>query len=110
VHELSLTVGVVDAVVERLGETKVTALRLEIGRLSGVVVDSVRFCFDLVAAGTSVEGARLEIDEPPGRGRCRRCGREFDMPGLLAPCPCGSVEMDLVGGQELRITGVEVAR
>ena len=50
-------------------DAPVRRVRLEIGRLSGVVPDAVRFCFDLVAAGTTLEGAVLEIDEPGGRVR-----------------------------------------
>ncbi|HET9893539.1 MAG TPA: hydrogenase maturation nickel metallochaperone HypA [Streptosporangiaceae bacterium] len=65
-HELAVTESVVSAVAERLPKAKVTAVRLEIGALSGVVADSVRFCFDLVAEGTNLAGASLEIDEPPG--------------------------------------------
>jgi hypothetical protein len=37
------------------------------GRRSSVVVDSVRFCFDLVTEDTSLAGAELVVDEPPGR-------------------------------------------
>lgn len=107
-HELGITQGVVDAVRERMGEAKVTRVRLEIGRLSGVATDSVRFCFDLVAKGTSLEGARLEIVEPAGRGRCRQCHGEMDVDDLLSLCACGSADLDVVGGQELRIKEVEV--
>ena len=60
-HELAITEGVVDAVTGRLPGTRITWVRLEIGALSGVVADSVRFCFDLVTEGTDLEGARLEI-------------------------------------------------
>ena len=56
-HELAITEGLVDAVTERLPGGEVTCVRLEIGALSGVVADSVRFCFDLVTEGTNLEGA-----------------------------------------------------
>jgi hydrogenase nickel incorporation protein HypA/HybF len=108
-HELAITQGIVDAIVERLGDTRVTAVRLRIGRVSGVVPDAVRFCFDLVAEGTPVEGACLEIDEPAGRARCRHCTAEFGVDDLVLLCPCGSADVDLIGGQELAIESVEVA-
>jgi hydrogenase nickel incorporation protein HypA/HybF len=115
VHELSVTVGVVDGVTARLAERglarcRVSAVRLEVGALSGVVTDAVRFCFDAVAAGTPLAGARLVVDEPPGRGRCRSCGADVTMPDLLTQCPgCGGVEIDVVDGQQLLVTGVELA-
>ncbi|HEX3789637.1 MAG TPA: hydrogenase maturation nickel metallochaperone HypA [Pseudonocardiaceae bacterium] len=108
-HELSIAQSIVDAVVERLGEAEVTCVRVEIGRLSGVVADSVLFCFDLVAEGTPVQGARLEISEPGGRGRCRDCGREFDVADPIVLCPgCDSADVDVLSGRDLRIKSVEV--
>jgi hydrogenase nickel incorporation protein HypA/HybF len=109
VHELAITESVVDAVTGRLPDAKITCVHLEIGALSGVVADSVRFCFDLVTEGTNLQGARLEITEPAGRCHCRVCGIEFEADGQFALCPCGSVEIAIVAGQELRIRSVQVA-
>ena len=108
-HELAITESVVQAVTERLPDARITCVRLEIGALSGVVADSVRFCFDLVAEGTNAEGARLEIIEPPGRCSCRVCGQEFAPDGQIALCPCGSAEVAVLAGQDLRIASVQVA-
>ena len=69
-------------------------IRLEVGRLSGLVPDAVRFCFDLVAAGTTCEGAALEIDEPLGRARVPRLRRRSSRPARCSPlCPCGSADV-----------------
>jgi hydrogenase nickel incorporation protein HypA/HybF len=108
-HELAITEGVVAAVAERLPGAKVTAVRLEIGALTGVVADSVRFCFDLVTEGTNLAGARLEISQPNARCACADCGREFAPDGPVLLCPCGSAAVSVLAGQELRITAVEVA-
>jgi len=107
-HEMAITQSVVDAVVAELGDATVTNVRLEIGRLSGVVPDSVRFCFEVLCAGTSLEGARLDIAEPPGRARCRDCGEEFALDDFILLCPCGSADVAVLAGRELRITSVEV--
>ncbi|WP_329053078.1 hydrogenase maturation nickel metallochaperone HypA [Amycolatopsis sp. NBC_01488] len=107
-HEMAVTQSVVDAIVARLGEAAVSRVRLEIGRLSGVVPDSVRFCFDVLCAGTSLEGARLEIAEPPGRARCNDCGEEFGLDDFIVLCPCGSANASVLAGRELRIASVEV--
>jgi hydrogenase nickel incorporation protein HypA/HybF len=109
VHELAITESIVAAVVEKMADTPVRRVHLSIGRLSGVVPDAVRFCFDLVAAGTTLDGAVLEIDEPGGRVACRRCAREFDTEEVLMLCPCGSADVDVLAGRELRIRSVEVA-
>jgi hydrogenase nickel incorporation protein HypA/HybF len=109
VHELSITQSVVDQISERLGDARVTRVALEIGRLSGVVCDSVRFCFDVCAQGTSLEGAQLEIIETGGRARCRACSAVFAVDDLLALCRCGSADLELLAGQELKIREVEIA-
>jgi hydrogenase nickel incorporation protein HypA/HybF len=109
VHELAITEGLVDAVTERLPGAKVTCVRLEIGALTGVVADSVMFCFDLVTEGTDLEGAKLEISRLPGRCQCRACGHGFEPDGPIALCPCGSAEVTVLAGQDLRITSVQVA-
>ena len=108
-HELAITEGVVAAVAGRLPDVKITCVRLEIGALSGVVADSVRFCFDMVTEGTSLHGARLEISQPAARCHCRVCRTDFEPDGPIALCPCGSAEITVLTGQELKITSVQVA-
>ena len=108
VHELAITESIVDAIVEKVGDGPVAAVRLEIGRLSGVVTDSIRFCFEIVADGTGLEGARLDIDEPPGLAYCRDCRREFALDDPIMLCDCGSADLDILAGRELRIISVEV--
>jgi hydrogenase nickel incorporation protein HypA/HybF len=67
VHELSITRNVVAIVSERAAGQRVTRVRLEIGRLAAVVPDSIRFCFDICAQGSVLEGAELEIVESAGQ-------------------------------------------
>ncbi len=108
-HELAIAESVVDAVTQRLPAAKVTCVRLEIGALSGVVPDSIRFCFDLATEGTGLAGARLEITEPPARCRCRACGAEFQPDSPIVLCPCGSPDVAVLAGEELKIVSVQVA-
>lgn len=109
VHELAITQSVVAAVTERLPGARVTCVRLEIGSMSGVVADSVRFCFDLVTEGTNLEGASLEVVEPAARCQCRDCGADFEPDPMIALCPCGSASVDVLSGQDLKIISVRVA-
>jgi hydrogenase nickel incorporation protein HypA/HybF len=109
-HELSIVSSVVESVVERTGPRRVTRVRLSIGRLSGVVVDSIRFCFDLVAEGTTLEGAVLQVEEPGGHCRCLDCATEFDVDDPIVLCPaCSGANVDVLSGRDLRIVSVEVS-
>lgn len=110
-HEMSITLSIVDEITAKLGARPVTAVRLEIGKLSGVVVDSVRFCFDLATEGTTLAGARLVVDEPLGHARCRLCGHDFDVSDPIVLCPrCAASDVDVRAGRELRIVSVEVSK
>ena len=108
-HELSITRSVVAIVTEQAAGQRVTRVRLEIGCLSSVMPDAVRFCFDVCARGTSAEGAALEIIEIPGRGRCDDCNKETPLTVPAGRCPiCTTGRLRPTAGQELNIKEMEV--
>lgn len=107
-HELSITESLVSTILERV-EGRVETVTLVVGRLSGVVPDSVRFCFDVCTQGTRLDGASLEIIEVAGQVRCHSCGSVAELPDDIRLCGCGSADVEIVGGQELRVKHVEVA-
>jgi hydrogenase nickel incorporation protein HypA/HybF len=108
-HELAITQEVVAIVRERFGEARVARVVLEIGRLSAVLPDAVRFCFEACAEGTTLEGAMLEIVETTGVARCRACESQVDLDRPFGVCGCGSSDLSWISGDELRIKQVEVA-
>jgi hydrogenase nickel incorporation protein HypA/HybF len=105
-HEMGITQSIVETIGARLGDAPVHRVRLEIGALSGVLPDAVRFAFELVTPGTTLEGAVLEIDEPEGAARCRTCGAAFGTAEVLPLCGCGSADVEVLGGRQLRIRDV----
>lgn len=107
-HELAMMERVVEAVIEQVGDRRIAVVRLEIGTLAGVAVDAMRFGFDVCTAGTSLEGATLDIVEIAARARCHHCGSEHPLASYAMPCACGSFDRELVAGDELRLTEVEV--
>ena len=108
-HELAITESVVEGVAERFSDSRVTRVVLEIGELSGVVPDAIRFCFDVCAQGTPLQGATLEIVSVPARARCSACQREIVIEDGIGLCPCGSADLAFLSGQELKIKAVAVA-
>jgi hydrogenase nickel incorporation protein HypA/HybF len=109
VHELSITQSVVDAVLDHVRDARIVAVHLRVGRLSGVVPDAMRFCFEAVTEGTPLDGARLEIEEPSGAAHCRSCGADFDVDDLILLCACGSADVEVTAGRDLTVASVEVA-
>jgi len=108
-HELSLTQMIVEACAERAGDGRVRRVTVEIGALAAVMHESLAFCFDACSRGTPLEGARLEIVEIAGRGQCRRCGAELGMQDYLSRCACGSIDIECVAGDGLRVKAMEMA-
>lgn len=107
-HELGLTQSIVAICAEHAAGQRVRRVRLEIGKLAGALPEAVRFCFDLCAAGTPVEGAELEIIEKPGLAVCRDCGGDVTLEDPFACCPCGSANLELIAGRELRVKELDV--
>lgn len=81
---------------------------LEIGKLSSIMPDAVRFCFDICAKGTVVEDATLEILEIPGLAKCKNCGRNVELSQLFGRCVCGSNDLQIITGEELKVKEIEV--
>ena len=108
-HEMALTQSVVEAVCEHAAGRRVSSVKLEVGALCAVVPDAMTFCFDLATEGTIAAGARLDIDMRPGRASCRSCGAEFELPDLILLCPCGSADVEVTDGRDLRILSMEVS-
>jgi hydrogenase nickel incorporation protein HypA/HybF len=80
-----------------------------VGKLSAVLPDALRFCFDLCAEGTSLEGATLEIVEVPGRARCRQCSAEVELERPFGRCACGCSDLEWLSGDELAIREMVLA-
>ena len=112
-HEMSLAEGVVQLIEDAAREQafgKVTAIWLEIGQLSGVEVEAMKFCFDAVIRDSIADGARLEIVATPGSGWCMQCSKTVPMSEVFGECPdCCSHQMQVTGGTEMRVKELEVA-
>lgn len=112
-HEASLAGGILKLIedsAQREGFRRVTALRLEVGRLAGVELRALRFALEAIAPGTHLDGASLEFEEPPGQAWCLSCSRTVEMPERGVACAhCGSYQLQPTGGTELRVIDMLVA-
>src|SRR5205814_6451449 len=108
-HELGITQEIVALVEEHAGGRRVSRVVVEIGKLSAVLPDAVRFCFDLCVEGTIADGAELEIIETPGLARCRTCDSRLSLDRPFGRCGCGGTDLEWLAGEELRIKELELA-
>ena len=111
-HEMSLAMGVLQIVEEAARAQRFRRVRsvlLEIGELSMVEVEAMRFCFDAVSRGTLAEGAVLNVVEVAGQGLCFNCNMTVPLAALYDPCPaCGGHPVQATGGTEMRVKELEV--
>ncbi|MDD4881477.1 MAG: hydrogenase maturation nickel metallochaperone HypA [Gallionellaceae bacterium] len=106
-HEMSLAEGVLQIVEAAVAETRcqrVKEVRLEIGALSGVEVEALRFCMDVVLRNSPAEGAAVVFETLPGQGWCMQCADTVAIGALYEACPrCGSYQVQPTGGMEMRV-------
>jgi len=107
-HELGITQNIVAIVTEHAKGNKVQKVVLEIGKLSAIMPDAIRFCFDICTQGTVLQGSTLEIIQITGLAKCRQCGMKIVLDKPFGVCSCGSVQLDLITGEELKIKEIEV--
>jgi hydrogenase nickel incorporation protein HypA/HybF len=113
VHELSIASSIVEAVIESAAAypgARVKEVRLRLGALSAVVEDSLRFCWELTIADTSLAGALLAIKTVPVVVHCPACGKNSQLESVQSfRCPlCGELTADLLEGRELEIESIEL--
>ena len=111
-HEMSIALSVIDAVIEKArqeGCSAVTGIELIVGRLAGVEVESLRFCFSAAACNTPAEGAELVIEEREATGRCEECGSTFPVESFHVKCPsCGLYRVRIESGEELSVRSITI--
>ncbi|MGB0964067.1 MAG: hydrogenase maturation nickel metallochaperone HypA, partial [Mycobacterium sp.] len=66
-------------------------------------------CFGLATEGTVAAGAQLDVDVRPGAARCRSCAARFEMTDPLLLCRCGSADVEVLEGRDLKILSMEVS-
>ena len=112
-HEMGIAMEIVDiakaSIPEDMQGAKVQRVNLRVGKLSAIVPDSLRFCFDLAVKDTPLEGAELAIEELPVVARCRECRNQWTVTEPVFTCSaCRSGSIDILSGRELDITSIEI--
>lgn len=112
VHELSVCQALLAQVVEIAtdrGASAVSRITVEVGPLSGVEPGLLASAFEIVRAGSCAAGAILLIETTAITISCLICGAESQTaPNRLLCAACGGYRTRVVGGDELRLRGVEL--
>ena len=112
-HELSIAIGIVEAASEeatRQNASRVCAVHLRLGPLSGVVKEALEFAYEASCYGTLLAGSRLIIEDQPVVVYCPACRTERTLASIQRfVCPeCGVATPQVVSGRELELSALEV--
>ena len=112
-HELSLVQGIVEQAVNAAAQSRaarVVAVRLRVGRLSGVDPGALVSSYEVASRETILEGSRLDIVDVPLVVWCAYCLREVELPGVQRlRCPtCDTLCGEIRQGKELEVAALEI--
>ena len=120
-HELSLSVSIINTVLKAAKEhnaKKIVEINVEIGDLTVVSEDRLRFALEITSKDTIAEDAKINIARMPGRIRCQKCGYEGESPPIeddplqhlimsSLKCPkCGETHTEIIGGREMGVKDI----
>jgi hydrogenase nickel incorporation protein HypA/HybF len=109
-HELSVAQNIFELVKENVDRNaSVKNIYLKLGEISGVIPESLEFCFDVIKKGTEFESAVLKIEKIPVTAKCNKCILEFSVENLFFLCPeCGSADIKILTGTEMQVSEIEI--
>ena len=106
-HELSIAYNVIEIVEEEaktLNAKHISEVELEIGLVSGVIPETLKFALEAIVKNTMLENAKIIINSIEGKARCSTCSHEFLIDELYAMCPeCNSFHFDVIQGKEMKV-------
>jgi len=109
-HELSLAMSVMDIVereAQRLDNSNIKAIEIEVGDFAGVELSSFRFSMEAVIRSSPFDKAEARIIQVPAVAEGNSCGVKFNASSRFCCCPeCGEYGISLVQGTEFRLTAI----
>ncbi|MCG5218647.1 hydrogenase maturation nickel metallochaperone HypA [Streptosporangium sp. KLBMP 9127] len=107
-HEIGMCEGLLDLIEQRAAGRRITAVRLRVGARHAVVDEAFDQAFAVVADGTAVQDAVVDLEVVPVTVTCRTCERLSESLDVLAVCAhCGGDDVDISGGDELVLESVQ---
>jgi len=122
-HEFSRTSQIVEAVLteaEKQHALKVIEVEVEIGDLTFLGLEQVRFAYKILTDKTIASNSKLTIKQTPGRGKCDSCGYDGPLSYLDDPqfhlsvptfnCPRCGKPLSISAGRECIIKRIRIKK
>jgi hydrogenase nickel incorporation protein HypA/HybF len=111
-HELSIAQNIIEIVKDYVPEKDykdVKSIMLKIGEMSGIVADSLEFCFEAIKIDTPLSNSKLVIEKIPFMLFCNKCKSETSNTFGVRICDkCGETDTYVVSGTDMKITEIEL--
>lgn len=111
-HEISLAANIINIATEEAKKVKATAVKeidIEVGKLSGVVIDSLEFALEEGLKETILENAKLNVFIKKGKAICNNCKHKYTVEEEIAICPaCQDYDATILEGKELLIKSLKL--
>ena len=111
-HEFSIAVNIVEIATDYASKENaklVKEIEIEVGELSGIVVDALEFCMEAAVKDSILEGAKTSILTVQGKARCKACSHEFAVHDFYTVCPfCNTPAPEVIEGGDLRVKSLLV--
>jgi len=121
VHEISIAGAIIDSVLDcakKNDAKKVEEIFIEVGELTTLNPDQLKFIFETITRGTVAEGAKYDIQVIKSRISCRKCSYNgniefFEKLHFFLPvikCPdCGDSDLEIVAGRECCVKKIRIS-
>lgn len=111
-HELSIAQSIVELAEDVAMKEKANSIKsidIEIGALSGVVLDALDFAMEMTIKSTKLENAEINYLKKIGIASCKGCKIQFETEDLLALCPkCNQANYKIIDGKQLKIRSLTI--
>ncbi len=111
-HELSIAESIVSSLEkfrEQEGFKILRGVKIEIGPLAGVDLQALRFAMDSIKDDTILADTEVELIPIGMKVECSKCGKVTEVKDYEFICrKCGSRKIEMVSGDSLEITELEV--
>ncbi len=112
-HELSIATNIVEiAETSAKSEncTVINEIEIEVGEMSGVIVEALEFAMDTATKGTMLAKAKVKISFIPGKAKCNQCQHEFAVKDFADICSvCKSYDFEVLSGKELKVKTIKAS-
>jgi len=120
-HELSMADAMVKTVLdvaEKNDATEVLEVTIEIGKLTMLNPEQIKFLLDVLVEDTLLEGADINIVEIPVELKCNSCEYtgsadmdDSDHYLAIVKCPeCGERNVEITAGRECNVKNIKIEK